>query len=92
MEPTEWTKGYLIRKLQVLVAEGKVQPEKIALHYLYSPDKELRSEAEKDLPQVKPIKILPNGLLSDNFGSGFFDEAGNSQLEIIRKARNKNNV
>ena len=78
---------YLIRKLQVLVAEGKVQSEKIALHYLYSPDKELRSEEEWDLPQVKHIEILSNGLLSDNFGCGFFDEAGNSQLEIIRKAR-----
>lgn len=83
---------YLIRKLQVMVAEEKVKPEKIALHYLYSPDIEQRSEDEQDLPQVKPIKILPNGLLSDNFGSGFFDEAGNSQLEIIRKARYKNNV
>lgn len=83
---------YLIRKLQVMVAEDKVQSEKIALHYLYSPDKEQRREDEKDMPQVKRINILPNGLLSSNFGSGFLDEAGNSQLEIIRKARSKDNV
>lgn len=66
---------YLIRKLQVLVAEDKVQPGKIALHYLYSPDKELRSEEEKDMPQVKHIEIQSDGSLSDSFGSGFFDEA-----------------
>ena len=78
---------YLIRKLQVLVANDKIKPETIALHYLYSPDIELRNEDEKDMPQVKRININSNGLLSENFGSGFLDEAGNSQLDIIRKAR-----
>lgn len=78
---------YLIRKLQVLVANDKIKPETIALHYIYSPDIELRNEDEKDMQQVNRINIQQNGLLSENFGSGFLDEAGNSQLDIIRKAR-----
>lgn len=66
---------YLIRKLQVLVAEKKVQPENVALFYLYSPNIDQRSEEEKDQPQLKHIEIQSDGSLSDNFGSGFFDEA-----------------
>lgn len=75
---------YLIRKLQVLVAEKMIQPEKIALHYLYSPDNELREEDEKAEPQVKLINILSDGSLSDSFGSGFFDEATKRYQDLMR--------
>jgi len=63
---------YLIRKLQVLVAENKVDLNKISLNYFDDPDAEKRGPYT---PQLKKIDILPDGRLADKFGVGFFDEA-----------------
>ena len=65
---------YLIRKLQFLVASGQHQPEEVILHYL-------------DLPESRHIRILPDGKLSQPFGAGFFDEAGNEMLALHRLQR-----
>lgn len=61
---------YIIRKLQLLVANKKVSNSDISVLYVY--DKKHKPEYE---PQVKRIGIRKDGLLNGNFGDGFFDEA-----------------
>lgn len=68
---------YLIRKLQYLVAKKKISPDKIAIHYIG----ENNSGGEKD---VFEIKIDEQGILSKEFGTGFFDEALNWEIELLR--------
>lgn len=75
---------YMIRKFQYLVAKGKMKPEDIVIYYLHDPND--IPEGEK---QVKKIEILPDGSLSDDFGPGFFDEAANWELELLRLKKNR---
>ena len=82
---------YLIRKLQLLVAEGHYHPEYVILHYLertkrvLSPeDKALASSYKMD---NRIIYIQADGKLTAAFGSGFFDEAADAVIEFNRKQR-----
>lgn len=63
---------YLIRKLQYLTAKGILRPEDSLIHYL-----------DHSGPQIRKIRILPDGRLSQAFGKGFFDEADNLALELL---------
>jgi AAA15 family ATPase/GTPase len=76
---------YLIRKLQYLTATKKVKPIDSVIYYFHEPDKVPIGEK-----QVKKIQILEDGSLSDEFGTGFFDEAANWELELLRLKNNKN--
>lgn len=77
---------YLIRKLQYLVAKGKLDPSDIKIYYFYHPD---------DIPtgqsQITKININENGVLSDDFGKGFFDEADNISIDIYNLLTNNRN-
>jgi predicted ATPase len=79
---------YLIRKFQFLVAKKEMKSEDIIIYYFHDPN-----NVPKDEKQVKKIQILEDGSLSDDFGPGFFDEAANWELELIRlkNAKNRNN-
>jgi predicted ATPase len=61
---------YIIRKLQLLVANKEVKNSDISLLYVY--DEKNKPGYE---PQVKKIGIRKDGMLNGNFGEGFFDEA-----------------
>ena len=63
---------YLIRKLQYLTARGTVCPGDSLVHYL-----------DKAGPQIRKIRILPDGRLSQAFGKGFFDEADKLALDLL---------
>lgn len=69
---------YLVRKLQYLVAKGKMKSEDTVIHYLYDPDAIPEGE-----PQLKKIRIEANGQLSDSFGRGFFDEADLLAMDLF---------
>ena len=75
---------YLIRKLQYLTAKKEFAAKDSVIYYFNDPNK--IPEGEK---QVKKIEILEDGSLSDDFGSGFFDEATNLKFELmeLRKAQ-----
>jgi hypothetical protein len=75
---------YLIRKLQYLTAIKTVKPEDSVIYYFHEPGKVPVGEK-----QVKKIEILEDGSLSDEFGPGFFDEAANWELELLRLKNNK---
>src|SRR5690606_24115699 len=67
---------YLIRRLQYLVAAGKADPDRIVIYYLgLDPDAE---------DYVKQIRIAASGRLSDEFGSGFLDEASNLMIDLYK--------
>ena len=75
---------YLIRKLQYLTAKGEFSAKNSNIYYFNDPNNIPAGE-----PQVKKIEILEDGSLSDDFGSGFFDEATNWKFELLqlRKAQ-----
>lgn len=77
---------YLIRKLQVLVAgkgnEEDLQISNDEISILYAnPPKTVEETGE---PQVKQIGIQEDGRLDSPFGTGFFDEADNQAMELLR--------
>lgn len=75
---------YLIRKLQYLTAKGEFSAKDSNIYYFNDPNNIPAGE-----PQVKKIEILEDGSLSDDFGGGFFDEAANWELELLRLKKNK---
>lgn len=73
---------YLIRKLQVMVAdkENELTSNDVSLNYV---DKD-----ENGISHNRQIKILEDGRLSEPFGSGFYDEADDLAMELMKyKAR-----
>jgi len=76
---------YIIRKLQYLTAKKGISPKDTVIYYFHNPDQV--PEGEK---QVKKINILEDGSLSDNFGPGFFDEALNLKLDLLRLKNQQN--
>ncbi|MFV0236695.1 AAA family ATPase [Empedobacter falsenii] len=68
---------YLIRRLQVLAIQNKLDRDKISITYFPT---ELDQEPYN-------ININKDGSLDKNFGSGFFDEASNHTLELIKFKR-----
>lgn len=77
---------YLIRKLQFLTAKGVITPNDTNIYYFYPPGNVPGGEK-----QVKKISIQEDGSLSDDFGSGFFDEADNIALELFLLKKNQYN-
>jgi len=75
---------YLVRKLQYLVANKDIKSECLKIYYFNEQD-----IIQKDKKIVKKIEILNDGSLSDDFGTGFFDEALNWKFELL-KLKNKN--
>jgi predicted ATPase len=70
---------YLIRKFQYLVANGKLNPDDIIIYYFNDP-----LHLGKNENHIKRIEILKDGSLSDDFGTGFYDEATTWQWELLR--------
>lgn len=76
---------YLIRKLQYLTAKNeRLMPDDVFIYYFNDPNNIPAGEK-----QVKKITILEDGSLSDDFGPGFYDEAANWELELLKLKRNK---
>ena len=67
---------YLIRKLQVLVAEKKLKPSEVSLNYV---DKD-----KKGVSHNRQIEIQEDGGLSESLGSGFFDESDRLAIDLFR--------
>lgn len=70
---------YLIRKIQALTVKKELASRDSIIYYFNDPDPLKRP---KDEPQIKKIRILDNGSLSDEFGKGFIDVTDNLALEL----------
>lgn len=69
---------YLIRKLQLMVAdkENSLSSNDVSLNYV--------EKDENGVSHNKQIKIKEDGRLDSSFGEGFYDEADNLTMELIR--------
>lgn len=75
---------YLIRKLQVMVAdkENNLTSNEVSINYV---DKD-----ENGISHNRQIKIQEDGRLSEPFGEGFYDEADTLAMELMKyKSRRK---
>ena len=70
---------YLVRKLQLLIAKG-LSPETAIIYYM---------DARNGVADVRPIQILADGMLSDHFGEGFFDEADTQAMGLFQVQNQK---
>lgn len=70
---------YLIRKLQVLVAdkENKLTPNDVSLNYV--------EKDENGISSNRKIGIREDGSLDGTFGNGFYDEADSLAIELFRR-------
>jgi len=76
---------YLIRRFQTLVAENKINGEKIRLFYLR--DSKFKNKEKK---QVNTFNINDDGSIDYNaFDTGFFDENDNLELSLLNIQRNR---
>ena len=75
---------YIIRKLQLLVANKVISNTDISVLYVY--DKKNKPDYE---PQVKEIFIRKDGMLNGNFGEGFFDEADMLSMFLLKAPGNE---
>ena len=69
---------YLIRKLQYNVAKGVVDKNDISIYYI-------DNEAEKI---NQKIEIRDDGILKQDFGSGFFDESTKLTIALLQHQNN----
>jgi AAA15 family ATPase/GTPase len=69
---------YLIRKLQLLVANEKISNEEVSILYVNTKE----DNPEGDI-KVKSIQICKDGYLDDSFGPGFFDEASTLSRQLM---------
>lgn len=74
-----------LRELSSRPASKLLNTEDVVIYYFQDPNNIPKGEK-----QVKKIEILEDGSLSDDFGPGFFDEAANWELELIRLKNSKN--
>jgi len=79
---------YMLRKMQLLVALEEYTTDDIILHYLdrTSYSKEVDENVSRVFYDInnRRISIMPDGKLSESFGPGFFDEAGEVALALHR--------
>ena len=69
---------YLIRKLQVMVADKEIalSPNDVSLNYV--------EKDENGASHNRQIKIQEDGRLSEPFGPGFFDEATGLSMHLLK--------
>jgi predicted ATPase len=70
---------YLIRKFQYWVARKTIRSIDVSIYYFH--ENSVRLKTEKRLSH---IEILNDGILSEDFGSGFFDEALHWKFELLK--------
>ena len=67
---------YLVRKLQLLVADNNapLNKDEVIIYYMDNSNSDT---------SIKKIFIGENGILTDKFGTGFFDEAANQAIDLM---------
>lgn len=73
---------YIIRRLRLLIVKRLISNENCIINYFQS---------QNGKTEVKPIEFTFKGQLTDNFGTGFFDEASNLSIELLRSVRGQKN-
>ena len=69
---------YLVRKLQFLTAKNDIQPKDTVIYYFHHPE-----EIPNGEKQIKKLTIRDDGMMDDDFGTGFFDESARLTLDLL---------
>jgi len=70
---------HIIRKIQVLIAKGKLDREKIAVYYF---------DKTEGTTKVKKMEIEENGFFNEPWPNGFFDDSANLSWELLTANKN----
>lgn len=77
---------YFVRKFQYLVGKKTIEAQKVKILY-FNKLKEKKGAS----PEVRNIDILEDGSLSQDFGSGFFDESDNLAIDLFNLKKSQSN-
>jgi hypothetical protein len=77
---------YFVRKFQYLVGKKTIEAQKVKIFYFNK-----LKEKKGISPIVQNIDILEDGSLSQNFGSGFFDESDNLAIDLFNLKKAQSN-
>ena len=69
---------YFIRKLQYLIAKGQIDKEMVALYYVHNAEK-----VPSGCSQIQRMEIRDDGIIKQEFGSGFFDESAHLAMDLL---------
>lgn len=72
---------HIVRKLQVLIAKGKINKSKVAVYYF---DKDEKS----GITSIKEMELEDNGFFKEPWPDGFFDDSYNLAKELIYARKN----
>lgn len=72
---------HILRKLQVLVAEGQVSSNDVAVYYFDKKDGETK---------IIHMEMEENGLFKNNWPEGFFDDKANLTFALMDAIKNRN--
>jgi predicted ATPase len=64
---------YMIRKFQILIANGELDKDNIRIYYIENSGK------------IRNMIVNENGSIKQNFGKGFFDESASLTIELLKK-------
>jgi len=73
---------HLIRKIQVLIANGELSREKVSVLYF---------DNNQGLTKIKEMEIDENGLFKEDWPNGFFDDSVNLTMELFDAIRKRKN-
>lgn len=69
---------YFIRKLQFLIAKRKIDKDFVALYYIHN-----SKSIPKGSKQIQRMEIRDDGIIKQEFGSGFFDESAYLAMDLL---------
>lgn len=72
---------HILRRLQVLVAKGEVSRDDVAIYYFDKKDGETK---------IIEMKMEANGLFTNDWPEGFFDDKANLAFELMDAIKNRN--
>lgn len=72
---------HIIRKVQVLVAQGEVKKEQIAVYYFNKDEK-------TGITSIKEMELEDNGFFKEPWPDGFFDDSYNLTKELLKANKN----
>ncbi|MFZ4589414.1 MAG: DUF3696 domain-containing protein [Ignavibacteria bacterium] len=73
---------HIIRKIQLMIAKGELSLGDVAINYV---------DINDGVSDVKELRMAENGNFLDRWPNGFFDEAIELTLELLKAQMNRNN-
>jgi len=73
---------HIIRKIQVLIAKGELDKDKVSVWYF---------DNREGTTKIKEMTIDEHGLFQENWPNGFFDDSINLTMELYDALRKRNN-